>query len=78
MAKETAHQIEITFLIDLLVETPELKDVWWKHDLWNWKRHRFTNHYRRFKIGSEPKLENKDIVSETLQSYDHCNWLPNK
>jgi hypothetical protein len=40
---------------------------------WKSKRYRaITNHYRPFlKIGSEPILENRDIVEETLQSYNY-------
>ncbi|MBG6186458.1 sensor histidine kinase [Flavobacterium sp. CAN_S2] len=74
MAKETAHQIG-TPLSSLIgwVELLKSENVDESTTLEIEKDiERLQTITDRFsKIGSEPKLENKDIVSETLQSYDY-------
>lgn len=74
MAKETAHQIgtplsSLIGWVELLkaenVDESTTKEI--EKDI-----ERLQTITERFsKIGSEPKLENKDIVEETLQSYDY-------
>lgn len=74
MAKETAHQIgtplsSLIGWIELLKteDIPESTTVEIEKDI-----ERLQTITDRFsKIGSEPKLEQKDIVSETLLSYDY-------
>jgi two-component system, sporulation sensor kinase D len=74
MAKETAHQIG-TPLSSLIgwVELLKAEDVDQTTTVEIEKDiERLQTITDRFsKIGSEPKLENKDIVEETLQSYDY-------
>jgi two-component system, sporulation sensor kinase D len=74
MAKETAHQIG-TPLSSLIgwVELLKSENVDESTTLEIEKDiERLQTITDRFsKIGSEPKLENKDIVAETLQSYDY-------
>ena len=74
MAKETAHQIgtplsSLIGWVELLkaesIDESTTKEI--EKDI-----ERLQTITERFsKIGSEPKLENKDIVEETLQSYDY-------
>jgi len=74
MAKETAHQIgtplsSLIGWVELLKSenVDEITTFEIEKDI-----ERLQTITDRFsKIGSEPKLENKDIVSETLQSYDY-------
>jgi signal transduction histidine kinase len=74
MAKETAHQIgtplsSLIGWVELLksenIDETTTKEI--EKDIERLK----TITDRFSKIGSEPKLENKDIVEETLQSYDY-------
>lgn len=74
MAKETAHQIgtplsSLIGWVELLkaenFDETTTKEI--EKDIERLK----TITDRFSKIGSEPKLENKDIVEETLQSYDY-------
>ncbi len=74
MAKETAHQIgtPLSSLIGWveLLKTEKIDKtitVEIERDIERLK----TITDRFSKIGSEPKLENKDIIEETLQSYDY-------
>ena len=74
MAKETAHQIgtplsSLIGWVELLkaenIDESTTKEI--EKDI-----ERLQTITERFsKIGSEPKLENKDIVKETLESYDY-------
>ncbi|MBP6182542.1 HAMP domain-containing sensor histidine kinase [Flavobacterium sp.] len=74
MAKETAHQIG-TPLSSLIGWVELLKsenvDETTTYEIEKDIERLQTITDRFSKIGSEPKLENKDIVAETLQSYDY-------
>jgi len=74
MAKETAHQIgtplsSLIGWVELLKaeNIDESTTIEIERDIERLK----TITDRFSKIGSEPKLENKDVVEETLQSYDY-------
>ncbi|RBN51082.1 sensor histidine kinase [Flavobacterium psychrolimnae] len=74
MAKETAHQIgtplsSLIGWVELLKSENVDKSTTLEIEKDIERLQTITDRFS--KIGSEPKLENKDIVSETLQSYDY-------
>jgi signal transduction histidine kinase len=74
MAKETAHQIgtplsSLIGWVELLKSENEDESTTFEIEKDIERLQTITDRFS--KIGSEPKLENKDIVAETLQSYDY-------
>ncbi|MFH6970376.1 MULTISPECIES: sensor histidine kinase [Flavobacterium] len=74
MAKETAHQIgtplsSLIGWVELLKSENVDESTTFEIEKDIERLQTITDRFS--KIGSEPKLENKDIVSETLQSYDY-------
>ncbi|MFV8321536.1 sensor histidine kinase [Flavobacterium sp. LB3P21] len=74
MAKETAHQIgtplsSLIGWVELLKSENVDESITFEIEKDIERLQTITDRFS--KIGSEPKLENKDIVAETLQSYDY-------
>ena len=74
MAKETAHQIgtplsSLIGWVELLKSENEDESTTFEIEKDIERLQTITDRFS--KIGSEPKLENKDIVAETRQSYDY-------
>lgn len=74
MAKETAHQIgtplsSLIGWVELLKSENEDESTTFEIEKDIERLQTITDRFS--KIGSEPKLENKDIVAETQQSYDY-------
>jgi signal transduction histidine kinase len=74
MAKETAHQIgtplsSLIGWVELLKSENVEESTTFEIEKDIERLQTITDRFS--KIGSEPKLENKDIVAETLQSYDY-------